>query len=181
LRPVTASPVAAADAIESLLDRRAVPRRDRIAPAAAGDIVGRAAAWRLYAREYGYGAHRGAGRRHRRPVRAAFQRRARTLLDRRLRRANVGSVFIVRQPADVAKLRLLLVDLVARGRGLGARLVGNASVSRAGPVIGAWCCGRKRARRGWRIYEQAGFRRTRRQAHHSFRRDLVAETGRLTH
>jgi predicted GNAT family acetyltransferase len=29
------------------------------------------------------------------------------------------------------------------------------------------------------IYEQAGFRRTRRQAHHSFGRDLVGETWRL--
>ncbi len=94
--------------------------------------------------------------------------------------ANVGSVFVARQSSGVAKLRLLLVEPEARGRGLGARLVGECIrfARRAGyRSMVLWTQSELAAAR--RVYQQAGFRCTRRQGHHSFGRDLVAETWRL--
>ncbi len=94
--------------------------------------------------------------------------------------ANVGSVFVVRQASDVAKLRLLLVEPEARGRGLGARLVGECIrfARRAGyRSMVLWTQSELAAAR--RVYQQAGFRCERRKAHRSFGRDLVAETWRL--
>ena len=93
----------------------------------------------------------------------------------------VGSVFLVNKSKTVAKLRLLLVEPEARGRGLGARLVGQciSFARRAGyRSMVLWTQSELTAAR--QLYERAGFRRTRRQAHHSFGRDLVAETWRLT-
>jgi GNAT superfamily N-acetyltransferase len=95
--------------------------------------------------------------------------------------ARLGSVFVVRQSADVAKLRLLLVEPQARGRGLGARLVEECIrfARRAGyRSLVLWTQSELAAAR--HVYEQAGFRRVRGRAHHSFGRDLVAETWRLT-
>lgn len=92
----------------------------------------------------------------------------------------VGSVFLVRQSADVAKLRLLLVEPEARGRGLGARLVRGCIrfARRAGyRSMVLWTQSELAGAR--HVYEQAGFRRVRRKAHRSFGRDLVAETWRL--
>jgi GNAT superfamily N-acetyltransferase len=93
----------------------------------------------------------------------------------------LGSVFVVRQTAEVAKLRLLLVEPEARGRGLGARLVRECIgfARRAGyRRMVLWTQSELAAAR--HLYERAGFRRTRGHAHHSFGRDLVAETWRLT-
>jgi GNAT superfamily N-acetyltransferase len=135
----------------------------------------------LYAREYGYDAQFEA-------LVAAIAARFVQRFDARHERCwiadcggvNVGSVFVVRQSADVAKLRLLLVEPEARGRGLGARLVDECIrfARRAGfRTLVLWTQSELAAAR--KIYQRAGFRRTRSKAHHSFGCDLVAETWRL--
>jgi len=89
----------------------------------------------------------------------------------------VGSVFVVKQSATVAKLRLMLVEPKARGLGIGARLV-DECVRFAGQAgygkITLWTNSMLRAAR--RIYKEAGFRLIRQERHRSFGHDLVGET-----
>lgn len=92
----------------------------------------------------------------------------------------VGSIFLVKKSQSIAKLRLLLVEPSARGLGLGKRLV-KECVSFARQVgykkIVLWTQSELKAAR--HLYEWAGFRLIEEQRHHSWGRDLTAETWEL--
>ncbi len=94
--------------------------------------------------------------------------------------AIIGSVFVVRQSARVAKLRMLIVHPDARGLGLGRRLVDECVRFARGAgyrTLTLWTHSQLAAAR--RIYEHAGFRLVRRQPVQSFGKDLVDETWEL--
>lgn len=89
----------------------------------------------------------------------------------------VGSVFLVKKSAAIAKLRLLLVEPKARGLGIGRQLVDECiSFARhAGyKKITLWTQSHLDSAR--RIYKNAGFRLIHQKHHHSFGLDLIAET-----
>jgi DNA-binding MarR family transcriptional regulator/N-acetylglutamate synthase-like GNAT family acetyltransferase len=91
-----------------------------------------------------------------------------------------GSVFLVKKSQKVAKLRLLLVEPKARGLGIGGRLVGECVhfARQAGyEKIQLWTQSELHDAR--RLYKRAGFRLIHSEDHHSFSRDLTAETWEL--
>jgi DNA-binding MarR family transcriptional regulator/GNAT superfamily N-acetyltransferase len=110
------------------------------------------------------------------PVRERCWIAERTIADRD--GENVGSVMLVKKSATVAKLRLLLVEPSARGRGIGKRLVDECVkfAREAGyKKIILWTQSELHAARG--IYKNAGFQLVAEKKHDSWsRKGLVAET-----
>jgi GNAT superfamily N-acetyltransferase len=89
---------------------------------------------------------------------------------------NVGSVMLAKDSADVARLRLLLVDPKARGLGLGARLTDEAIrfARNAGyRKMTLWTHSVLSAAR--HIYKKAGFKLTGSEAHESWGQPVVSE------
>jgi DNA-binding MarR family transcriptional regulator/N-acetylglutamate synthase-like GNAT family acetyltransferase len=93
----------------------------------------------------------------------------------------VGSVFLVAKSKTVSQLRLLYVEPSARGLGIGSRLVRECVrfARRAGyRKMILWTQSELDAAR--HIYRQSGFRIVKKAAHHSFSKDLVAESWELS-
>ncbi len=93
----------------------------------------------------------------------------------------LGCVFVVRDDARSARLRLLLVEAQARGLGLGRRLVSECVVfarARGYERLVLWTHRNLSAAR--HLYEEAGFRMTAAEPRHSFGRDVVSETWELS-
>jgi DNA-binding MarR family transcriptional regulator/GNAT superfamily N-acetyltransferase len=88
----------------------------------------------------------------------------------------VGSVLLVKDDEEIAKLRLLYVEPKARGLGIGSRLVSECIgfARRAGyRKITLWTNDVLVSAR--RIYQAAGFRLVQEEQHHSFGQDLVGQ------
>jgi len=90
--------------------------------------------------------------------------------------APVGSVFVVKESASIAKLRLLIVEPQARGRGLGKRLVAEcvafARRSRYKKLV-LWTQSNLLAARA--IYASLGFKKVKSTPHREFGVPLVGE------
>ena len=92
----------------------------------------------------------------------------------------VGAVFVAKESDEIAKLRLLHVEPQARGLGIGKRLVEECIrfARRAGyQKMTLWTQSILHAAR--HIYKQAGFSVVREEKHHSFGKNLTAETWEL--
>ncbi len=92
----------------------------------------------------------------------------------------VGSAFVVKKTAEIAKLRMLIVDPKARGLGIGKRLVDECIrfARRTGYTkITLWTNNVLLGAR--HIYKSVGFQLVDEEPHHSYGHDLVGETWEL--
>jgi DNA-binding MarR family transcriptional regulator/GNAT superfamily N-acetyltransferase len=89
---------------------------------------------------------------------------------------NVGCVFLVKESGEVARLRLLLVDPVARRRGLATRLTGECvRFARAHGYRRITLWTHQVLTPARHVYERAGFRLTSSEAMRNFGQDVVSE------
>ncbi|MDP1866865.1 MAG: helix-turn-helix domain-containing GNAT family N-acetyltransferase [Bradyrhizobium sp.] len=172
--------VGAMAAIERLLGENSVPPPPAILrdprPGDMGWVVQSHGA--LYAREYGFdSSFEGLVAEIAGKFLTSFDASRERCWIAELDGVQVGSVFLVRQSDDVAKLRLLLVDPAGRGQRLGQRLVGEC-------IAFAQACGYRRITL-WtqsiliaarRIYQDQGFVLVDTEPHRSFGQSLVGET-----
>lgn len=172
----------AMETLERLLGERSAVRSIALRPHRPGDmgwIVHRQA--RLYHEEYGWD---GTFEALVAEIVAAFIRDFDAARERcwiaEFDGSIAGSVFIVRDSNDVAKLRLLYVESWARGHGIGSRLVDEAIAfarSSGYAVLTFWTNDILVSAR--RIYEAAGFELVSEEPHHSFGKDLVGQNWRM--
>ena len=175
--------VAAMHTIESALGEAPAPQVPYVLrPPRAGDmgwIVARHGA--LYGEEYGWDERIEALTAE---IVAAFVRNH----DRKRERCwiaeregeNVGSVLLMRDTDEIARLRLLLVEPKARGLGIGSRLVEEAlRFAREARYrkVTLWTQSVLTAAR--RIYERMGFKLIQQEAHDTFGKELIGETWEL--
>ncbi|MFN3656468.1 MAG: GNAT family N-acetyltransferase [Pseudolabrys sp.] len=172
--------VAAMHTIETLLDGAGTPARAHplLRPPRAGDfgwIVSRHA--ELYGQEYGWGEpFEGLCAQ----IVADFANNNDPKRERcwiaDLNGENVGCVMLVKDSAEVARIRLLLVDPKARGLGLGRGLVDDCvRFARAAGYkkITLWTHSVLTAAR--HVYEKTGFTLTSSEKRHTWGKDVVAE------
>jgi DNA-binding MarR family transcriptional regulator/N-acetylglutamate synthase-like GNAT family acetyltransferase len=89
---------------------------------------------------------------------------------------NVGCVFLVKDTETIARLRLLLVDPAARGRGLGTKLTDECvRFARACSYQGITLWTHSVLTAARHVYEQAGFRLSSSEKRKSFGQDVVSE------
>lgn len=89
----------------------------------------------------------------------------------------VGSVFVVRASDDIAKLRLLIVDPSARGRGVGRKLVEECvAFARAAGYRKMTLWTQSILTGARKIYQDCGFTLVASEPHKSWGADLVGET-----
>lgn len=175
--------VAAMDTIERLIDRDgAASPQVTLRAHRAGDmgwVVSRHGA--LYASEYGWSSHIEAITAD---IVSGFLKNLDPAREQcwiaELNGEPVGSVFLVRDSDDVARLRLLLVEPRARGLGLGERLVDAciAFARKAGyRKITLWTHGVLTAARA--IYQKKGFTRVAEWVHDDFGKPEPSESWEL--
>jgi DNA-binding MarR family transcriptional regulator/N-acetylglutamate synthase-like GNAT family acetyltransferase len=94
--------------------------------------------------------------------------------------AILGSVYLMKEDAETARLRLLYVEQQARGLGLGKKLVSECTTfARATGYkrIVLWTQSTLTAAR--KLYVSEGYELIKQEPHHSFGKDLVGETWEL--
>jgi DNA-binding MarR family transcriptional regulator/GNAT superfamily N-acetyltransferase len=176
--------VTAMDTIERLIGREAAPeRRVTLRSPQAGDmgwVVARHGA--LYAKEYGWSSHIEAITAE---IVSGFLKTSDPARERcwiaEMDGEPVGSIFLVRDSDEVARIRLLIVDPKGRGLGIGRMLV-EASIAFAREAgyrkITLWTHAVLTAARA--IYRKQGFRLVEQWVHDDFGKPEPSETWELT-